>query len=268
MQKLDQLFTLNTSMQNTLTASTTELKGQLTSVENKVLSIDDKISNVSIDLAHATQSISELENKVDLLENKNRENNIIIFGISEASNIKDENICDIIIQLCADKLNINISINDINKCHRFGTFKLNKKRPVLLSLVHNRIKSNIFSNVKNLKGTGISICDDLTPTARAHKKIVYDALVQAQNTGIKNVKRGKNFLIIDGKKIYLEELSKVDWILKYTKVPSSYTPSVSNPPVIINPNKTAQGNESAPPTPSKTGGRHSTRILSQTSTNR
>jgi hypothetical protein len=247
--------------------TTTELKGQLTSVESKVVAIDDKISSVSSDLVHAKKSINDLENKVDLLENKHRENNIIFFGISEAANIKEEITCDVIINLCSQKLNINISVNDINKCHRFGIFKPNKKRPVLLSLVHNRVKSQIFSNAKNLKNTGISVSDDLTPTARAHKKIIYDAFIEAQNTGIKNIKRGKNFLSLDGKKIDILELSQTDWILKYIKAPPKQTSSGPNPSAINNPIVTAQGNGSTPPTPSKTGGRY-TRQTSQSTTNK
>jgi hypothetical protein len=267
MAKFDELFQHITGIQDTVTSSTDEIKTQLISVESKILSIDDKLSNVGSDLSTANKNISILENKIDFLECKNRENNILFFGICEALKVDDENISDIIINLCAVKLNVVISLNEINKCHRLGAFKLNKNRPVLLSLVHNRIKTQIFSNAKNLKGSGISISDDLTPNARAIKKLIYDCYVQAQKHGIQNLKRGKAFLSINGKKVSIPELQQADWILGYVKNPiidnsqSSSTASTKPPKI------TLQGNGSTPPTPSKVAGGMATRLSNKQNAN-
>jgi hypothetical protein len=272
MTRLDQLVEIHTSSQKQLT----EIKEQLTSVDTKVISIDDKLSNVSSDLVTVNKNINLLENKVDLLECKNRENNVIFFGVSEAVNSKHEDIYDIIINLCSDVLKSTITLNEINKCYRIGAFKLNRKRPVLLSLVHNRIKTQIFSNAKFLKGSGVSISEDLTPIARDQKKLIYDSYVQAQNSDLKNIKRGKNHLIIDGVKIESIELQKPDWVLKFVKTTTATTSLVNTtttslvntttpiintttlikptPVVNVTPLNNTQGNSSTPPTPSRVGG--------------
>ncbi|KAK9686108.1 hypothetical protein QE152_g37441 [Popillia japonica] len=144
--------------------------------------IDEKIDNV---LKKYCERCDELEkankvlvNKIDNLEQYSRRNSIRIFGVAEKSN---ENIQDIVMNMCSEKLNIDFSLRDIDRAHRIGPRQVgNKKRSIILKLTSFRCKMEILKNRHKLKGTAISIAEDLTKTR-------YDLYKLAQRKfGVKN----------------------------------------------------------------------------------
>jgi hypothetical protein len=115
-----------------------------------------------------------------------------------------ENVANTVIDLFQSSLDVHLSENDINFCHRIG--KKNESKPILLSLVHLKNKYLIFKNAHKLKNSDISISDDLTPKARIQKQIIYKKFVEAKKLDIKHVKKYKNFLVINNQKLYYNDL--------------------------------------------------------------
>ncbi len=111
-----------------------------------------------------TDDTSETTRKLNDLEQYTRRNSIRLFGISESKD-KHEN-CDIIVtNLARDKLGVNIDVHEIDRSHRVGK-KPNepgkKPRPIIVKFATYRSRQKLIRNRRKLKGTGITIKEDLT----------------------------------------------------------------------------------------------------------
>lgn len=96
--------------------------------------------------------------KIDTLEQYSRRNNIRVFGVSESEN---ENIEDIVSDIVANKMNINLPPNYIERCHRVGK-KSGKPRPIIINFLSYKYKREVFFAKSKLKGTKLIIKEDLT----------------------------------------------------------------------------------------------------------
>lgn len=104
----------------------------------------------------------ELYRKLDNFEQYSRRNCIRMFGIEESQR---EDPDDTVINVIKTKLNIDISKQDIDRCHRIGSVKSNpqkKPRPLIVKFVSYRCRNMVFSNKRKLKGSNIVIREDLT----------------------------------------------------------------------------------------------------------
>lgn len=64
-----------------------------------------------------------------------------------------------------NKLHVSINLSDIERSHRVGkcgTSGNNKPRPIILKFVSYRIREQIFRQKKKLKGSKLSIKEDVT----------------------------------------------------------------------------------------------------------
>lgn len=80
-----------------------ELKTVIQDIELKVNSLDKKIGKTVIDT----------EYKLDAFEQYSRANNLIIHGVEEVAHSQNT-----VIQLCKEKLHINIDVDAIDIAHR------------------------------------------------------------------------------------------------------------------------------------------------------
>lgn len=100
---------------------------------------------------------AQLDIKSDELEQYQRRNSIRVFGVPETS---DENTDDLVLQVAAS-VGANININMIDRSHRVGP-KTDKPRPIIAKFTSYRFRQEIYSKKKNLKGSKITIREDLT----------------------------------------------------------------------------------------------------------
>jgi hypothetical protein len=119
----------------------------------------------------------------ELKEKKKRENNLIIYNIPESQNEeKTERVKDDIkhIEKLMSILTVDCTDQTQGKPVRLGDQKMvddGKTRPVLIRFKENKIKKDIFKNVKNLKETeepykSFAISNDLTLKERdKYKKL-------------------------------------------------------------------------------------------------
>lgn len=123
---------------------------------------EDKITVLQNKVDQLTSELSEMKKETsiskDQLEQYSRMNSLRIFGIPEN---KEESTDSIVVNLCNEKLGLNISTNDIDCSHRLP-LKEGSHRPIIVKFCRRTIKDLIFRNKRKLKGTKIVIREDLT----------------------------------------------------------------------------------------------------------
>lgn len=103
--------------------------------------------------------------RLDELEQYQRRNNLRVFGVVEK---KGENTDTLLIDIFKNKLNVDVSLSDIDRSHRVGATQEPgpdgkiKHRPIIVKFVSYRVRRLVFDNKKKLKGSSISVREDLT----------------------------------------------------------------------------------------------------------
>jgi hypothetical protein len=206
--------TLITQLTNTIIASKNETIKVVNEVKARVDGISAELESVKTQLSKANDRISSLEscktellNKIDDLENKSKKNNIIIFGLTEIED-GNEPIDDFLL-LAGCKLDVNLDKNCVSHAYRIG--KNFGKRPLLVSFIQYSSKEIIMKNVGKLKGSKITISEDLSNKARAKRKNILVKAKEARDKGL-NVKIRNNYLLVDNKVVTYDTLLEPDWL--------------------------------------------------------
>ncbi|XP_075543263.1 uncharacterized protein LOC142577688 [Dermacentor variabilis] len=184
------LFRLETS-QNTVLSELALIRATQATIENQVGCLSTRVdalekivdvdkSNYSIpassdntEIIKLTSQINDLVQKCDDSENRLRRDNLLFFGVEDAHDETWEQSESRVISLCADKLLISITKNDIERAHRLGRFQAGKHRPIIVKLARYKDKCSILSAGPELKGTAISIREDFSSRVRLARKKLY-----------------------------------------------------------------------------------------------
>ena len=75
-------------------------------------------------------------------------------------------------------MDLNISGYDIDIAHRLGKFEENKIRPVIVKFIQRQLKITVLRNTKKLKGTNLSINEDLT---QLNQKVLSSVRLKAKD---------------------------------------------------------------------------------------
>lgn len=102
--------------------------------------------------------INDLQVKLDDLEQYQRRQCLRVFGVEEGAD-EDTDVKAIEI---ARKIGVDLSIEDIDRSHRIGVRNNDRPRPIIIKFVSYRKRSEVFHSKKNLKGSGVTIREDLT----------------------------------------------------------------------------------------------------------
>lgn len=122
------------------------------------------------------KALEALQNKVDDLEQYQRRQCLRVFGVAE----EDGEDTDQKAILIASQLGVDLTTADIDRSHRIGR-KTDKPRPIIVKFVSYRKRSEVFRNKKHLKGSGVTVREDLTKT---RYRLLQDAIGKY---GVKNV---------------------------------------------------------------------------------
>ena len=208
---LSDLF--NTRINETI-AAVKEVKGDIADIRGNIAEIRDKMDNVSTDLHDAQGQISsleanneELKARVDHLENETRKNNVIIFGLPDVSD--NELTMDTVMSFTQNNLKVNLPESDIATCYRLGKNK--GKRPIFITLNSYKSKLELMKSAPKLKGTKMSISDDLTPKARAAKRLLLKCAHEAREKKFTAKIRGRT-LDVNGQIFTPEMLKHNSWL--------------------------------------------------------
>jgi hypothetical protein len=146
-----------------------------------------------------------LHHRVSQLERHSRRKNVVIFGVPNEVNVSSDTLPTFV----QDKLGLGRAPL-VASAHRIG--KHGDKRPVLAKFCTEQDKALVMSNVSNLKGTKISINDDLTPEEQAVRRTIVEALKLAKSKGIENCKVRRTGLLINGHLVPAGELCDSSWV--------------------------------------------------------
>ena len=160
-----------------------QIKGELQLVRmNKTINFNEKfdefekdrrekdkiIKNLSQKTSEMAQRINKLENLVDRQEQCSRRNGLLVHGIAETN---DENADDLVLKTINERLDANITENEMDRSHRIARKKGGQRpRPIIVKLTRHNTRKKVFASKRKLKGTGISITESLTTKRKEQLK--------------------------------------------------------------------------------------------------
>ena len=108
-----------------------------------------------------TQRLCKAEKELNEIQQYQRRNSLRITGIDETAG----EITDVIVKkLVEEKLGVKLGDKDIERCHRVGkpNNKSKKPRNILIKFTSYKPRSTVIKQRRKLKGTKITIQEDLT----------------------------------------------------------------------------------------------------------
>lgn len=117
------------------------------------------------------QMQKQLDKKIDAVEQYGRRKNLRFYGISENDN---EDVAKLINEFVFKKIDIDMDINCIERCHRVGKKSDTGVRAIIVSFVSWKYRSKIFRGKSRLKGTKITIREDLTQVRINEMKVLVE----------------------------------------------------------------------------------------------
>ena len=102
--------------------------------------------------------------KCDEIEQYSSRLCLVLRGVKEKSN---ENVDPLVIDTFKEKLNTNVKLSDISRCHRYYTKKDREDeqrgpRPITIRFVSYRVRDMVFHAKRKFKNTGYSLFKNLT----------------------------------------------------------------------------------------------------------
>ncbi|CAG9823948.1 unnamed protein product [Phaedon cochleariae] len=155
-----------------------EIRDDIRSIRTEISLSLDRTKKLEDQVDELTTENKELRKSNEYLSRKLKDNNLIIFGIEEEETLTP---IDAIQRLVEGNLKVSLREFDVNNTFRIGQKTANKIRPIILQLTRNIKKQEILQNAAKLKGTGISVSHDLTPTEREEKQVLFKYYKEAKN---------------------------------------------------------------------------------------
>lgn len=187
---------------NTIKTDVQAIREDLSRNEERIRELEDKVSELE-------RENSTLQKRVQSLEESSKKNSIIIFGLAEetedTSSLKEE-----ILSLFNNTLSIEVSIQDIDNLYRTGK-RRDIARPVIVRFVRFSDKQKVLRSAHKLKGTSLSIKNDLTLQQQQEQKILYKFFKLAKDKG-HLAKIIRNKLIVNEEVFSAHDLLEADEI--------------------------------------------------------
>lgn len=120
--------------------------------KKEIISLKTEINNLKRDN-------SENEGKIEKLEQYTRRNSLRIFGLKEERN---ENLQDKVLQFFKNQLQEEVKVEHVDRVHRVGKFKVESTRAIIIKFVSYQQRALVFRKKKMLKGSGVTVKEDLT----------------------------------------------------------------------------------------------------------
>nr|CAH7733245.1 unnamed protein product [Callosobruchus chinensis] len=162
-----------------------------------IMELNKKFDEMQNDMVQVKQiansneiKIEESNRKIEQLQQFSKRCNLRVFGIPESNNEKCREVLHNVIKT---KLKLtSITPEDIEMAYRCGSKKEGPPRAILVRFYSAKMKNEVYFNKKNLKGSGITIREDLTAT---RMKIVKEKM---------SIYGNKSVWTNDGKILWLE----------------------------------------------------------------
>lgn len=203
-----------------------DIKNYIEASETRLLLRFEELRNHVTNLEKENKQLKE---EVELLKAAQNLKNIVIFGLNKKKeDITPQNLCTTLNNL----LGVELNASDIDDC-----FPLSKSDncPIKIKFQSNLVKKNILRSCRKLKGTNISISQDLTKKQQQDNKILRKHLFLAkQEEKYKQCFIRGNRLFVDGTSYGVEDLIQEDCHTetipdKPNSAPATPTPTIPPP---------------------------------------
>lgn len=177
-------------------------------IAEKIACQDKQIKVCEEKVVSLERKVEDLHSELECQQQYSRRNNLRIFGIPLT---KDEDTGNVVTKMVKEKLNITLTANDIDWCHRLKQ-KVGEHPPIIIKFCRRTTRNTIFALKSKLKGSKIHIREDLT---HQRASMVKDL---AKHVGHPNVftNQGNIFAKISGK------ITKISCINDFSKVISVF----------------------------------------------
>ncbi|XP_064469971.1 uncharacterized protein LOC135384713 [Ornithodoros turicata] len=173
--------------QNETEKSLTELSRKVNQIESEVRNLQTlkaTVSEASDKLISLECKVASLTSKVEDVEARSRRNNLLIFGLEETTG-ESQNDLFAIVKEKIFRDHLNVTPTSIERVHRLGSRQQGKTRPVILKLFNYTEKIEILKNCWRLKGSPLSISEDLPLRVRQARKNLMASASDEKSRGCK-----------------------------------------------------------------------------------
>lgn len=119
-----------------------------------------QVQSLTTSMKSLGSKIEAFESRANDLEQYSRRNSVRVFGVPETSK---ESTDDLVLKVVSEHLSCPMTKANIDRSHRSGKPRTDDKpRPILVKLSSHRMKAELMKERRKLKGSGISIQEDLT----------------------------------------------------------------------------------------------------------
>lgn len=133
------------------------LNNSVKALQNEIAGLRTEVESLKEDIEKKDEEISDLYVRLDEREQYSRRNNLRIFGVTETEH---ENTDNLVVKVAKD-IGVTLDGHNIDRSHRIGK-PGPKPRPIIVKFIGYHARKEMFSAKKALKGTGITIREDLT----------------------------------------------------------------------------------------------------------
>lgn len=180
------------------------IQSDIQSIKGDLSSYREKIQDLEIKVCELESENFNLKRKFKYLEESTKKNQIIVFGLKEET---EDFLEKRVLKLFCGTLSVNIQPQNIDNIYRIGKKGNNTSRPIIIRFVRFLDKQLILKNLSKLKGTGISITNDLTPEQQEDQKILYKYYKIAKSKEFA-AKINKNQLVVNGESFSIKDLKE------------------------------------------------------------
>ncbi|XP_040359365.1 uncharacterized protein LOC121047824 [Ixodes scapularis] len=134
---------------------------------NSAEELEQKLESVLLEMA-------SLKRRSDDAESRSRRSNLIFFGFKDTTKETWAESEKLVLDLCSDKLGLQIDPATIDRAHRIGRFNPAKNRPVVVKFSQFKLKDAVLGSAFKLKDTGISVSEDYPQNVQFARKSLLD----------------------------------------------------------------------------------------------
>ena len=128
------------------------LETEVKSLKKTIRTTKEQIDGLNQEIDELSSELGFAINQIDDLEQYTRKYNLEIHGIAESP---DENVAEKIIKL-ANVVNVHITNNDIDICHRMSTRRTDVHKPIIVRFKSHKAKSELHKARKHLRSVSLN----------------------------------------------------------------------------------------------------------------
>jgi uncharacterized protein YoxC len=155
-----------------------ELKGSNHELQCKT----DKLTQADMQRHMYTSSLANQlharSQTIEDLQQYTRRNCVLVTGVPEKT---DEKTDAEIIKIANDKMKLPLTEEDLDRSHRIGRARAGKPRSIVVKFARYNVRNKFITNRRELKGSGMSVQELLTPYTQHLLKRAKDLIEQADH---------------------------------------------------------------------------------------